>query len=183
MTQRGSDRADASGRPSHLPVECAEIVVTVNGAEHRRSVPVRRLLTDFVRHDLGLTGTHVGCEHGVCGACNVRVNGELVRACLMLAVQVDGGSVETIESLATDGELHPVQRALFDEHGLQCGFCTPGVAMTLADLAERGPFEEEELREQLSGNLCRCTGYTGILAAARAVGGRSSPSIQGSTAS
>ena len=148
----------------------AEVRVVVNDREYVRSVPVRALLTDFLRHDLGLTGTHVGCEHGVCGACNVLVDGELVRACLMLAVQVDGRTVRTVEGLAGD-ELHPVQRALVDAHGLQCGFCTPGVVMTLADLAARGPHSAEVLREELSGNLCRCTGYAGILAAARTVAG------------
>jgi carbon-monoxide dehydrogenase small subunit len=148
----------------------ASVTVEVNGRRYRRQVPARRLLSDFLRHDLGLTGTHVGCEHGVCGACNVRVDGELVRACLMLAVQVDDRRVETIEGLAGD-ELHPVQRALLEHHGLQCGFCTPGVAMTLSSIAERAPLDDEQIREELSGNLCRCTGYAGILAAARAVAG------------
>ncbi|UGS38216.1 (2Fe-2S)-binding protein [Capillimicrobium parvum] len=148
----------------------ASVTVEVNGRRYRRQVPVRRLLSDFLRHDLGLTGTHVGCEHGVCGACNVRVDGELVRACLMLAVQADGRRVQTIEGLA-DGELHPVQRALLEHYGLQCGFCTPGVAMTLSSITERAPLDDEQISEELSGNLCRCTGYAGILAAARAVAG------------
>ena len=152
--------------------EYADIQVVVNGHAHRRRVPVRRLLTDFLRHDLGLTGTHVGCEHGVCGACNVVVDGALVRACLMLAVQADGLAIGTIEGLAPDDGLHPAQRELFERHGLQCGFCTPGVAMTLADLAERGPLDDATVREELSGNLCRCTGYAGILAAGRALAGR-----------
>jgi aerobic-type carbon monoxide dehydrogenase small subunit (CoxS/CutS family) len=151
-------------------VHDAMITIEVNGRCYRRQVPARRLLSDFLRHDLGLTGTHVGCEHGVCGACNVRVDGELVRACLMLAVQADGCRVETVEALAAE-DLHPVQQALLEHHGLQCGFCTPGVAMTLASMAERGPLDDEQIREELSGNLCRCTGYAGILAAARALVG------------
>jgi carbon-monoxide dehydrogenase small subunit len=145
------------------------VQVTVNGVGYERDVPARRLLTDFLRHDLGLTGTHVGCEHGVCGACNVVLDGELVRACLLFAPQVDGRSIRTVEGLAADdGTLHPVQQALLEERGFQCGFCTPGVALMLADLLERGlPQDDDELREELSGNLCRCTGYVGIARAAR----------------
>jgi aerobic-type carbon monoxide dehydrogenase small subunit (CoxS/CutS family) len=145
----------------------AAVSVVINGVAYERNVPARRLLTDFLRSDLSLTGTHVGCEHGVCGACNVFVDGELVRACLTLAVQVHGKSVTTIEGVSSPGELHPAQRALFDHHGLQCGFCTPGVVMSLIDLVERGVESETAIREELSGNLCRCTGYAGILAAAR----------------
>jgi carbon-monoxide dehydrogenase small subunit len=150
-------------------VTAKEVTVTVNGSAFARQVEPRKLLTDFLRDDLGLTGTHVGCEHGVCGACNVIVDGDLVRGCLMLAVQADGAEITTIEGLAgPDGALHPVQRALVEEHGFQCGFCTPGVALALVELVQRGvPESEEELREELSGNLCRCTGYVGILAAAR----------------
>jgi len=146
-----------------------DVHVAVNGAVYERRVPARRLLADFLRHDLGLTGTHVGCEHGVCGACNVVIDGDLVRSCLMFAAQVNGCSIRTIEGLAgEDGALHPVQQALLDERGFQCGFCTPGVALAIADLVERGlPETDEELREELSGNLCRCTGYVGILRAAR----------------
>jgi aerobic-type carbon monoxide dehydrogenase small subunit (CoxS/CutS family) len=151
-------------------VHDATVTIEVNGRRYQRRVSVRRLHTHFLRHDLGLTGTHVGCEHGVCGACNVRVDGELVRACLMFAVQADGCRVETIESLAT-GELHPVQEALLEHHGLQCGFCTPGVVMTLAGMVDRAPLDDEQIREELSGNLCRCTGYAGILAAARSLAG------------
>jgi carbon-monoxide dehydrogenase small subunit len=146
-----------------------EIRLSVDGRAVERRVEPRLLLTDFLRDELGLTGTHVGCEHGVCGACNVVVDGELVRGCLMLAVQADGRDISTIEGLASpDGELHPAQRALVEEHGFQCGFCTPGVALAIADLVERGlPVSDEELRTELSGNLCRCTGYVGIVAAAR----------------
>jgi carbon-monoxide dehydrogenase small subunit len=122
------------------------------------------LLSDFLRHELGLTGTHVGCEHGVCGACTVRLDGEMVRACLALAVQADGLEVETIEGLAPDGELHPIQQAFREQHGLQCGFCTPGMVLTTQRLLEenRDP-TEAEIREYLSGNVCRCTGYVGIV--------------------
>ena len=142
--------------------------VTVNGAEHRRTVEPRLLLSDFLRHDLGLTGTHVGCEHGVCGSCTVLVDGQPVRACLMLAVQADGAAIETVEGLARgeDG-LHPIQQAFWARHGLQCGFCTPGFLMTLkAFLAEEPDPSEEQVRDAISGNLCRCTGYQNIVAAA-----------------
>jgi len=142
--------------------------VMVNGNSYDRTVEPRRLLSDFLRHDLGLTGTHVGCEHGVCGACTVLLEGEPVRACLMLAVQVNGASLETVEGLAAaDGQLHPIQQAFWDNHGLQCGFCTPGFLMTLkAVLAENPNPSEEEVRDAISGNLCRCTGYQNIVAAA-----------------
>ncbi len=142
--------------------------VMVNGNSYDRTVEPRRLLSDFLRHDLGLTGTHVGCEHGVCGACTVLLEGEPVRACLMLAVQVNGASLETVEGLASaDGQLHPIQQAFWDNHGLQCGFCTPGFLMTLkAVLAENPNPSEEEVRDAISGNLCRCTGYQNIVAAA-----------------
>ncbi len=150
-----------------------EITVTVNGKAHRRSVDLRLHLADFLRQDLGLTGTHIGCEHGVCGACTVLVDGASARSCLMLAVQADGRRVETIESVASpDGTLHPIQAALSKHHGLQCGYCTPGVVMTLVELQrEYGsePITEEEIRRALSGNLCRCTGYQGIVDAALAV--------------
>ncbi len=142
--------------------------VMVNGNSYDRAVEPRRLLSDFLRHDLGLTGTHVGCEHGVCGACTVLLEGEPVRACLMLAVQVNGASLETVEGLAAaDGQLHPIQQAFWDNHGLQCGFCTPGFLMTLkAVLAENPNPSEEEVRDAIAGNLCRCTGYQNIVAAA-----------------
>lgn len=150
--------------------------MTVNGAPCRGSVEPRLLLSDFLRHDLGLTGTHVGCEHGVCGACTVLLEGEPVRSCLMLAVQADGHQVMTVEGLTTDGTLHPIQQAFHEAHALQCGFCTPGVLMTLvAFLREQPDAGEPAIREALSGNLCRCTGYQGmvdavLLAAARARG-------------
>jgi aerobic-type carbon monoxide dehydrogenase small subunit (CoxS/CutS family) len=148
-----------------------EIAVNVNGVRHVRSVPVRMLLSDFLRHELGLTGTHVGCEHGVCGACTVNIDGRSGRSCLALAVQCDGADVRTVESLAdTHGELHPLQQAFHECHALQCGFCTPGFLMAVESfLAEtpRADFSEEELREALSGNLCRCTGYTNIIDAVR----------------
>ena len=144
------------------------IRVTVNGVVYERLVEPRLLLSDFLRHELGLTGTHVGCEHGVCGACTVLVNGEPARSCLMLAVQADGLAIETVEGLASGEErLHPLQRAFWDKHGLQCGFCTPGLLMVLKSfLAENPHPTEEEVREAISGNLCRCTGYQNIVAAA-----------------
>ena len=146
-----------------------DVTVTVNGVRFARRVEPRRLLTDFLRDDLGLTGTHVGCEHGVCGACNLVVDGDIVRGCLMLAVQVDGADITTIEGLTRPGgALHPVQRALVEEHGFQCGFYTPGVALALTELVERGlPESDDELREELAGNLCRSTAYVGIVSAAR----------------
>jgi aerobic-type carbon monoxide dehydrogenase small subunit (CoxS/CutS family) len=147
--------------------ETRAVRVRVNGVEYERTVEPRLLLSDFLRHELGLTGTHVGCEHGVCGSCTVVVDGQLARACLMLAVQVDGASVETVEGLAEDGELHPIQRAFWDHHGLQCGFCTPGFLMTLkVFLAEEPDPTEEQVRDAISGNLCRCTGYQNIVDAA-----------------
>jgi carbon-monoxide dehydrogenase small subunit len=126
------------------------------------------MLGDFLRRDLGLTGTHLGCEHGVCGACTVHLDGEAVRSCILFAVQADGAKVTTVEGLARpDGTLHPLQQAFRDHHGLQCGFCTPGMLMTLAAfLAENANPTEREVREAISGNLCRCTGYQGIVAAA-----------------
>lgn len=150
------------------PLTTTEITIEVNGISFERTLPVRLLLSDFLRHHLGLTGTHVGCEHGVCGACNVQLDGQLIRSCLMLAVQADRRSITTIEGLSAHrGALHPAQRALAAHHGLQCGYCTPGVVMTLADLADRAtPPTDNEICDELSGNLCRCTGYQGILAAA-----------------
>ena len=140
------------------------ISVSVNGAAHSRVVETRRTLADFLRLDLGLTGTHLGCEHGVCGACTVRVDGEAVRSCLMLAVQANGKEVVTVEGLARDGQLNPLQQAFWERHGLQCGFCTPGVLMTLSEFLEENPSPSEtEIREALSGNICRCTGYQAIV--------------------
>lgn len=141
------------------------IVVTVNGVQHTRSIEPRMLLSDFLRHELGLTGTHVGCEHGVCGACTIQLDGVPARACLIFAVQADGHAVTTVEGLAApDGTLSPLQQAFRDAHALQCGYCTPGILMTLdAFLAEHPWASEAEIRHALSGNLCRCTGYQHIV--------------------
>jgi aerobic-type carbon monoxide dehydrogenase small subunit (CoxS/CutS family) len=145
-----------------------EIELTVNGAVHRGSVEPRRTLADFLREDLGLTGTHLGCEHGVCGACTVLVDGEPARSCLMLAVQARGADVLTIEGLALGGELNPLQQAMWDSHGFQCGFCTPGFLMTAYELLQHNSNpSEEEIRYALSGNICRCTGYQHIVDAIR----------------
>src|SRR5215213_1526352 len=143
--------------------------VTVNGRIYERSVEPRLLLSDFLRHELGLTGTHVGCEHGVCGACTVLVDGETVRACLMLAVQADGSAITTVEGLAPSADrLHPVQEAFWEAHGLQCGFCTPGILITTVALLRENPTPTDaEIRAGLSGNLCRCTGYQNIVKAVR----------------
>jgi len=144
------------------------IEVTVNGVRHAREVETRLTLGDFLRHEIGLTGTHLGCEHGVCGACTIHLDGQAVRSCILFAVQADGCEVTTVEGLAkSDGTLHPVQQAFRDHHGLQCGFCTPGMQMTItAFLAENASPTERDVREAISGNLCRCTGYQGIVAAA-----------------
>jgi carbon-monoxide dehydrogenase small subunit len=140
------------------------IVLSVNGTVVSSQVEARRSLADFLRLDLGLTGTHLGCEHGVCGACTVQVDGIAVRGCLMLAVQAHGKSVRTVEGLATGKELHPLQQAFRECHALQCGFCTPGVLMTLEEFLREQPLpREEDIREALSGNICRCTGYQGIV--------------------
>ena len=146
------------------------ITLTVNGKEHSAETEDRYSLADFLRHGLGLTGTHLGCEHGVCGACTVLVDGEAVRGCLMLAVQAEGRQVTTIEGLAgEDGTLSPLQAAFMDNHGLQCGFCTPGILTTLtAYLRDHPNAGEPEIREALSGNICRCTGYDTIVRAALA---------------
>jgi carbon-monoxide dehydrogenase small subunit len=141
------------------------IAVTVNGTMHRREVEPRLLLSDFLRHEIGLTGTHVGCEHGVCGACTIRLDGAPVRSCLIFAVQADGHAVATVEGLAPSrGELSVLQQAFRDAHGLQCGYCTPGILMTVSAFLEQNPApDEEEVRHALSGNLCRCTGYQHIV--------------------
>ena len=145
------------------------IAVTVNGKRVERSVESRLLLSDFLRHDLELTGTHVGCEHGVCGACTVLVDGEAARSCLMFAVQADGCDVKTVESLGTEQALHPIQQAFTEAHALQCGFCTPGILMTLVPfLRDHASPTEGEIREALSGNLCRCTGYENMITAVKA---------------
>ncbi len=146
------------------------IRLRINGQEVEREVEVRRLLADFLRHELGLTATHLGCEHGVCGACTVMLNGESVRACLLLAVQADGGEIMTLEGLADGEKLHPLQQAFWDHHALQCGFCTSGFLMSAYDLLQKNPHPtEDEIRHGLSGNLCRCTGYTNIIKAVQAV--------------
>jgi aerobic-type carbon monoxide dehydrogenase small subunit (CoxS/CutS family) len=142
-----------------------DIELSVNGTTYRRSVESRMLLSDFLRHELHLAGTHVGCEHGVCGACTVLLDGHPIRSCLMLAVQTNAQEISTVEGLSADGgKLHPVQQAMHDHHGLQCGYCTPGILMTMtAFLKENTAPSEDELREALSGNLCRCTGYQNIV--------------------
>jgi carbon-monoxide dehydrogenase small subunit len=146
-----------------------EIKFTVNGVRHEQAIEPRLLLSDFLRHTLGLTGTHVGCEHGVCGACTVLVDGNSVRSCLMLAVQADETTVETVESLGTPDRLSPLQAAFRQHHALQCGFCTPGMLMTATDLMRKYPLASDaEIRAGLSGNLCRCTGYENIVKAVRA---------------
>ncbi len=148
----------------HIPE--TEVAVTVNGTEHWRAVTPRRLLSDFLREDLGLTGTHVGCEHGVCGACTILLDGLSVRSCLMFAVQADGSEVTTIEGLLeSNGDLGRIQQAFTDHHSLQCGFCTAGFVMSIAGELQKG-MGEPEIRDLLSGNLCRCTGYQTILEAA-----------------
>ena len=146
------------------------IKLTVNGAAYQRAVEPRLLLSDFLRHTLGLTGTHVGCEHGVCGACTILVNGDSVRSCLLFAVQLDGCNVETVESLGTIAQLNPLQEAFREHHALQCGFCTPGMLMTATDLLRKYPLAtDDDIREGLSGNLCRCTGYEHIVRAIRSL--------------
>src|SRR5579864_767151 len=158
-----SDQEAAPVSRPELPIQ-----LRVNGREHRVTVPVRLLLSDFLRSHLGLTGTHVGCEHGVCGCCTILFDGEPVRSCLMFAVQAYGHDLTTVEGLGRDGELHPLQEAFRDEHALQCGFCTPGFLMTLVPFLEHNPDpDEEQIRQAISGNLCRCTGYQNIVAAVK----------------
>ena len=156
----GQDTADQAG---------ARVVsLTVNGERRGALAPVRMTLADFLRHELGLKGTHLGCEHGVCGACTVIMNGSAVRSCLLLAVQSDGATVETIEGLAADGELGPLQQAFHRNHALQCGFCTGGFLMSITAALREGPVETDDAaREVLSGNICRCTGYAGMIKAVR----------------
>jgi carbon-monoxide dehydrogenase small subunit len=144
--------------------ELHDITVTVNGTQYQRSVEARLLLSDFVRHELGLTGTHVGCEHGVCGACTILFDGEPVRSCLMFAVQANGHELTTVEALGTPERLHPIQEAFREAHGAQCGFCTPGILLTVVPFLQANPEPtEHEIRQALSGNLCRCTGYQHIV--------------------
>src|SRR5437899_8307404 len=157
---------------SSLPQQEKRLVrVRVNGVDREAQVETRWLLSDFLRHTLRLTGTHVGCEHGVCGACTVILNGAPIRSCLLFAVQAHGGEILTVEGLArSDGTLHPLQQAFHDYHGLQCGFCTPGFLMATYAFLQENPdpnMSDEAIREAISGNLCRCTGYQGIVAAVR----------------
>jgi aerobic-type carbon monoxide dehydrogenase small subunit (CoxS/CutS family) len=150
--------------PEHVSVK-----LTVNGKTHEGRCEPRKLLVDFLREDLGLTGTHVGCEHGVCGACTVLVNGLAARTCLMLAVQANGSELVTVEGLMKDGKLHPLQQAFHEHHGLQCGFCTPGMLLTALDFLNTNPNPTElEIRQGISAVLCRCTGYQGIVKAVEA---------------
>ncbi len=145
-------------------VPSVAVTVTVNGVDYSRNVEPRMLLVHFLRETLGLTGTHVGCDTSSCGACVVHLDGAPVKACTVLAVQADGASVTTIEGMASNGELHPIQEGFWEMHGLQCGFCTPGMIMTAASLLNRNPHpSEDEIRHELEGNLCRCTGYQNIV--------------------
>ena len=149
--------------------EFVDLTLNVNGRSYALRLEPRRTLLDAIRDECGLTGTHMGCEHGVCGACTVLLDGDPVRACLMFAVQAEGSAIRTVEGLATGDELQPVQQAFIAHHGVQCGFCTPGFLMLATGILEREPdIGEDELREVLSSNLCRCTGYQGIVAAVRA---------------
>lgn len=147
-----------------------DLRLTVNNVQVARRVPARMHLADFLREELGLTGTHLGCEHGICGACTVRVNGEIVRGCLMLAIQADGAAVETVEGVSESGEIADLQEAFHQRNALQCGFCTPGMLLAAADLVERNPgASRAQIREHMSGNFCRCTGYHSIVDAVEAV--------------
>jgi|SRR4051794_10237099 carbon-monoxide dehydrogenase small subunit len=153
--------------------------LTVNGVGHSAEVEPRLLLSDFLRNELGLTGTHVGCEHGICGACTVLVNGDSVRSCLLFAIQLNGQSVETVEGLGSPTKLHPLQESFRECHALQCGFCTPGMLMTAIDLLKKQALATDaEIREGLSGNLCRCTGYVNIVSAVRAAASSRNQEIQ-----
>jgi aerobic-type carbon monoxide dehydrogenase small subunit (CoxS/CutS family) len=146
------------------------VELEINGQVYAREVEPRLLLSDFIRHEAGLTGTHVGCEHGVCGACTVQIDGEAQRSCLMLAVQAEGHAVRTVEGMTDglDGEMHPLQQAFHECHGLQCGFCTPGFLMSIEPLlAEAVDYDDDQIREAIAGNLCRCTGYQNIIAAVK----------------
>ena len=150
--------------------EMIQISVTVNGRQQTHTIEPRLLLSDFLRHTLMLTGTHVGCEHGVCGACTIMLDGDSIRSCLMFAVQADGCDIGTVEGLGTIENMNPLQQAFHECHALQCGFCTPGMLMTCTDMLQKYPLENDaQIREGLSGNLCRCTGYTNIVEAVRVV--------------
>lgn len=151
-----------------VSAEARMVTMTVNGKVRKGLAEPRLLLSDFIRHELGLTGTNIGCEHGACGACTIRVDGQIVRSCIMLAVQADGSQVDTVEGVAVDGNFSPLQEAFHTEHGLQCGFCTPGMLMTAQALLDENPDPtESEIRDHLSGNICRCTGYQGIVSSVR----------------
>jgi aerobic carbon-monoxide dehydrogenase small subunit len=153
-----------------------DLALRVNGRAYQIRVEPRRMLADALREDCGLTGTHLGCEHGVCGACTVLVDGDPIRSCLMFAVQAEGAAIRTVEGLANGDELHPLQQAFWDHHGLQCGFCTPGFLMLAACVLEKQPaLGDEELRETLASNLCRCTGYQNIIKAVRAAADQMKP--------
>ena len=144
------------------------VKLTVNGVAYERMVEPRLTLVDFIRGELGITGTHVGCEHGVCGACTVIFDGQPVRSCIMLAVQANSHSIQTVESMSSGDQLHPIQQAFWENFGLQCGFCTPGFLLTVQDLLSRNPDPSEaQIREELSGNICRCTGYQSIIASVK----------------
>ena len=144
------------------------ITLTVNGRKRDAFIPPRMLLSDFIRHELELPGTHVGCEHGVCGACNVIVDGKAIRSCLMFAVQADGSEITTVEGFSSQAGLHPIQQAFWEEHGLQCGFCTPGMLAAAKELLDANPDPtDDDIRDAISGNLCRCTGYEFIIDAIR----------------
>jgi aerobic-type carbon monoxide dehydrogenase small subunit (CoxS/CutS family) len=150
--------------------DLVEIALTVNGKAYRGRCEPRKLLVDFIREDLGLTGTHAGCEHGICGACTILFNGQAARSCITLAVQADGAELKTIEGLASEGRLHPLQQAFHEHHGLQCGFCTPGMLMTALDFLNTVHHPtEDQIRGAMSAVICRCTGYDGIVKAVAAV--------------
>ncbi len=159
-------------QPVVEPVDTLEVSLSVNGRAESRTVPARKLLSDFIREDLGLTGTHVGCEHGVCGACTILLDGEPIRSCIMLAVQADGRELTTVEGITPEDGLNGLQQAFKDHHGLQCGFCTPGFLMTITGVDPGDYPDEQSIREMLSGNLCRCTGYQNIVKAVQAAWGR-----------
>ena len=155
------------------PVAEQAVALNVNGKRYVVTVPVRRTLADVLREDLGLTGTHLGCEHGVCGACTILLDGQAVRSCLLLGVQADGHALMTVEGLSNGERLHPIQEAFWDAHGLQCGFCTPGFLMTISAFLKETPDpSEEEIREAIAGNLCRCTGYVNIIKAVQLAAAR-----------
>ena len=150
-----------------------QVTVTVNGRQYERIVEPRRLLSDFIREDIGLTGTHVGCEHGICGTCTVLMNGATARSCLTFAVQADGAEITTVEFLGTPTRMHPLQEAFWEHHGLQCGFCTPAMLLTAKELLDANPSpSREEIQEAVSGNLCRCTGYQTIVEAVETAAAR-----------